>query len=359
MASVVCTTAFQLEQLTQIAAQNEGRYGVIVPTTVSNDPAFIRLFQSYALAELQGATDYFLYVDPYGKQPFVVGMLTTLATLADKMVADSFQFEYTVQSINTLSVLTSLEIQANAKALGGYILKEQNAREAQAAANFNALGGYILKEQTERIAADTANFNALGGYILKEQNAREAQAAANFNALGGYILKEQTDRITADAGVLNQAKADVNAVQSQLTALVGANVTQLQDSIKTVAEQAITEVKNAVSTAEQFATGLAGGAVTSAVAQAVAQLQPQINAIETETDSCLAPLCDTVTPNAKQLGNLGKLLSGFTDAALLGVLLAVLVEAVHNPGQLATDIENDLGSLVTGAASGLRSLIGV
>jgi hypothetical protein len=192
-----------------------------------------------------------------------------------------------------------------------------------------------------------------------EAGARIAGDAATAQAAKSWVDGEAGARIAADQQVANTAKSWVDGLSATVDSLIGQNVTALQGQITNVAEQAVTEVHNAVVEAEQYATAMSASAVPTAVAQAVAALQPQISKIAADTAECLDPLCSTVTPNAKQLGNLGKLLSGLTDVGLLGILLAVLKEAASHPGQLATDIENDLGGLVSSVSGELRSLIGV
>lgn len=359
MASVVCTTAAQLQQLAAIMDVNEARYGEVIPTTLTPDPPYFRLFQSYALAELHGAANYFAYVDPNGKQPFVIGMLTTLAALADKMIADSYEYEYMVQSVNTVQVLLNLRMTILYNSAISYASGLYNLAVGHANGLYNLAIGHadaISGQVNGRISAVQ---NALQANI----NALSAQAngrmGALYNASVAHTDAVSTQVNTRIGAVQNALQANINGVQGQLTQLVGTDVAKLAKDITDTANTAEQQVKNAVATAEAAAATLAATAGASAVTKVVAALQPQISAIKTETDQCLAPLCDSVTPNAKQLGKLGNLLHDLTDAALLGGVLALLVEAAHDPGRLVTDIENDLGGIVDGAAHGLRDLIGV
>lgn len=359
MAAVVCTTAFQLSQLTNIDAANLGDYNWTVAGVPSNDPAYVRLFQAYALAELQGATAFYLYADPYGKQPQTVGILTALASLADKSIADAIQFRYTVQSINTTQVLLNLRMSGLYNSAIGYSQALYNAAIGHANDLHNIAIGY--SQALYNAAVNHAN----GLYNLSIQHADGLYNLSIQHADGLYNLSIQHADVLYNAGLQNTAnvahalESNINAVQTQLTQLVGTDVTSLTRSITDVANTAEQQVKNAVSQAEAVAGTLAASAGASAVAKVVAALQPQIDAIKTETDQCLTPLCDSVTPNARQLGNLGKLLHGATDALMLGGLVAFLAECAHDPQAAASEVESVLGTVVHGAATGARDLIGV
>jgi hypothetical protein len=87
-----------------------------------------------------------------------------------------------------------------------------------------------------------------------------------------------------------------------------------------------------------LATGLAAGAEAGAVAKTVAQLSPIIDKVKTEVDTCLAPLCDTVTPNANQLGKLGQLLKSWEGAGVAALLAAVVAEAIADPQAAADEV---------------------
>lgn len=359
MASLVCTTAFQLEQLVAIMDSNEGRYNTAVAVGPANFPPYIRLFQSYALGELHGVVDYFLYTDPNGKQYPAIGIFTAIAALEDSMIANAFQFQYMAYSINTLEVLlqlrqNALQAQAIGYTQGLYWSSIRHADALNAQAVSYAQGLYWSS-----IGHADSLYNAAIRYTQALQADAVGRATAQFNAAMAHSDGLFNDSIGYTNVQANEVRAQLAGVQASLTSLVGTDVTSLTKQIADTANKAEQEVRNAVAQAEQFATEMSAGAGAAAVAKVVAQLQPQLDALKTETTECLAPLCDTVTPNARQLGNLGKLLSGLADASLLGLLLALLAEAAHDPGRVVADAENDLAGIVNGTVKGLRDLIGV
>lgn len=357
--ALVCTTAFQDEQLVAILDNQQTLYNWLVTGVSSTTPNYIRLFESYTLGSLHGVINLMLYEDPYGKQPWAIPLFTVIAALTDKAIADANSYAYHVQSLNTVAVLLSEEVQLNVADLQGQIT-----------ANAKALGNDInvARAEAENYAGAVANrvqgnlnvqAAALGGYINQARAEAEAYTSAVGTALGNDINKARSQAEDFAGTAISKVQAQVDQLATTVNQVVGTDVSSLTQQIAAVANTAEQQVKNAVVTAEQYATSLQPGAVAAAVAAAVAQLQPQINAIKTDTAECLDPLCDTVTPNAKQLGNLGKLLGLFTDAALSGLLLAFLVECATDPAQAADDVVGDLGGLVGDTASGFRSLIGV
>lgn len=357
--ALVCTTAFQDEQLVAILDAQQPLFNWTVSGVPSTTPAYIRLFESYTLGSLHGVINLMLYEDPYGKQPWAIPLFTVVAALVDKAIADANSYAYHVQSLNTVAVLLSEEVQLNVADLNNRITGVANAlgndinvARAQAETYANGRAAQVQ-------AAGAASAAALGNDINVARAEAEAYTSAVSHDLGTDINNARAQANAYTDQVSRALGNDINAVKAQVSSLIGADVSSLTAQIAAEANTAEQQVKNAVATAEQYAQGLTAGVGAAAVAQVLAQLQPQINALQTETDECLAPLCDTVTPNAKNLGNLGKLLGLFTDAAGLGLLLALLVEAAHNPGQVVVDAENDLAGFVGDLAAGVRDLIGV
>jgi hypothetical protein len=72
-------------------------------------------------------------------------------------------------------------------------------------------------------------------------------------------------------------------------------------------------------------------------------LESLVQSIAVDTAECLDPLCNTVTPNAHQLGDLGKLLKGLEGLAELGLLGALLTAAVADPKAAATGVVDTMG----------------
>lgn len=232
---------------------------------------------------------------------------------------------------------------AEAYAQSLFAQAERDINGALAYAYNQANAGRIISEQY-----------AQGLFTQAEQNINGALAFAFNQANAARIIAEQyTQQVAAG---LQQGIDDANANannQANAARIVSEQYTQ---QVQTILEGQIT---NGVQQAEQFATNADAGVEAAAVAAAVTQLQPQIDAIKTETDQCLDPLCDTVTPNAKQLGNLGKLLSAFEGAAFLGLIAGLLYELVHDPKGVESDVTGVVQPIANDAIGAIRSLIGL
>ncbi len=63
-------------------------------------------------------------------------------------------------------------------------------------------------------------------------------------------------------------------------------------------------------------------------------------------------------PNCKNLGKFGHDFQAIANAVEAGALLALLVEAAHNPEGAANTVHGLIAGPIHGAASGLRSTVG-
>jgi hypothetical protein len=115
------------------------------------------------------------------------------------------------------------------------------------------------------------------------------------------------------------------------------------------------EIDKVLGDAETFATG----AAAAAAALSVAGLLTRVGTLEAEATECLEPLCDTVVPQAGQLGRLGQFLNNLQTLAIDGFIIALAAEAVTDPAGVAADavgVVNDVGGPIL---AGFRDLIGV
>lgn len=205
-------------------------------------------------------------------------------------------------------------------------LTNQEARDATNLKNLIVGNTNILQSEITQTA------NSLSGRITTVQNSLQGVINQDVNAIQARITTVQNSL----QGVINQ---DVNAIQARITA----SQTALQNVINQDYNILHGQITNGVSTAESFATGAIAGATPGIVAKAVAAVQPQISKITTEIDDCLEPLCDTVTPNASQLGKLGNLLKDLEGLFAAGALMALLVAAVEDPKGTATVVSDAMG----------------
>jgi hypothetical protein len=169
-----------------------------------------------------------------------------------------------------------------------------------------------------------------------------------------------------DAGLRVTIGNDVAALQQQMAAQLGqaeAYANQQVAGVRTILENEITNVSNKVDadlqTAEQFATGLVSGLGIGSITSTLTSLAGRLGKVETETAQCLDPLCDTVTPQAKRLGNMGKFAQNLEDLAIAALLVALAAEAVHDPGGVAHDIETVVSDVGGAVATGIRDLVGI
>jgi hypothetical protein len=223
----------------------------------------------------------------------------------------------------------------------------------------------------EAVNADIGrNVAALNAEIANVQAAESADLARNVAALNDEITNVDaslTQAIQANvSGLENIINERVTTLQGQIAdttnELLGdldANTAGLEGNINNVQTVLEGQIANGVATAENFATGLVSGLGVGALTTTLTALQGQTNKIQTAVDDCLEPLCDTVTPNAGRLGNLGNLFKGLEDLAVEAVILALAAEAIHDPGAVVADISGTVGAVGGAVLQGYRDLVGV
>jgi len=123
----------------------------------------------------------------------------------------------------------------------------------------------------------------------------------------------QADDVRSEAVTLfGQAEHAIAGVQSEVQAL-GGDITGIQTEINPLL-----------------------GALP--IIASIPLLESLVQSIATDVTDCLDPLCNTVTPNANELGDLGKLLKGLEGLAELGLLGALVTAAVADPKAAATGV---------------------
>ena len=280
-------------------------------------------------------------------QAYVIGQDTQLLT---------WLFNATVDNTNYFSLTRQISrLQAG---LGGSVPLNQlpasiqglPAQLQQVYDHFTAIVNLLGQGITNLNNHFTSIVNQLGQGITNANNAAAAGLAYEASIrtqvddqLGAGISQEAARASAAEAGILAQSRQDLTA-----------ETARAQATENTIAQQVANETARATG-AETFITGTT---IPGALLSLRTQLQPQIDKLATETDSCLKPLCDTVTPNASQLGTLGKLLKALESDAWLGLLVAAIADAVADPIGAAHQTDDTLGALTQRYAGDFKALVG-
>lgn len=141
------------------------------------------------------------------------------------------------------------------------------------------------------------------------------------------------DKVESDiAKALTEAEGYTNSQDSVLQS----DITGLQGQVLGIPQEILGEI-------EQTVPGLIQTALAGAGVAAIPGIISAVQALEAEATTCLEPLCDTVTPNANQLGDLGKLLKDLEGLFAAGALMALLVAAVEDPKGTANAIVDVTG----------------
>lgn len=192
-----------------------------------------------------------------------------------------------------------------------------------------------------------------------------AEAASNTFA---QAMRDQAIAIEkADVGNLrNTLNGDVASLNQTLRSDVLNLSNTIANDVRTInatITRDVTDLRQAdatnLRTAENFATGLVSGLGIGTLRQTLTGLQSQVSKIATETTECLDPLCDTVTPQAPKLGNLGKYLKLLENLGVEAFFLALTIEAVRNPKAVADDMELVLEPLGDLSITVIRDTIGL
>jgi hypothetical protein len=239
--------------------------------------------------------------------------------------------------------------------------------------SLGAVNALAAKEQSDINTIDglvAAYVNALNNQEQADVNGLKAEVSTAVNNLQANINAVHDELQGTEATVATNLQANINGVYDTLEQQLGQSDTNLQNNINhaydllqgqigQVQANLQGNINNALATAEAYAQGLVGSGAPASLIAAVTALQSQVSNIATETAECLDPLCDTVTPQAKRLGNLGKWLSDLEGLGIEALLIALAAECLTDPGAVANDIStvtHEVGDVVI---TGFRDLIGV
>jgi hypothetical protein len=191
-----------------------------------------------------------------------------------------------------------------------------------------------------------------------------------YNAVEGDLTNDFRSAVGTAEGLYNQSIAHADDLYNRAIGTAEQLATQAaQDGIHeaetlyNTAVADITGVKDVLNTEIDQLTAhldtVAGEIAGLATVGALAGVLTQVEALTTEADTCLKPLCDTITPNAPRLGNLGNLFRNMETLGIDAVLVALAAEAVTNPAAVVADVKTVVSDVGNPIVSATRGLIGV
>lgn len=230
---------------------------------------------------------------------------------------------------------------------------QQQAQAAQAAGTAAAAtaqaNAIAIANQNLGTAEQYADGAAAGAERYADQVGANAVTASRglFDQAIGYTNTKYNDAVgvantlhVADIGYANQVADDVRSEAVRLFGTAQGEITTLQDQVAGIPAEIAGTIQGVV-------PGLIGSALTGANVAAIPGIVAAVQALEAEATTCVEPLCDTVTPNAKQLGQLGSELKNLEGLFAVGALAALLVAAVEDPKGTANAIVDVTGWIPT------------
>lgn len=207
--------------------------------------------------------------------------------------------------------------------------------------NINALQQLVTGQITALQQAVTGDVGSLETKIASDLTAAEAAAEAAVAAATAAANAFATQVATATAGTaiagLDQAAHDV----------ILAPWTALLPELGSIAGGLAPDVAAGLGIA-----GVLTEPVPVSIPGILSLVVPALGAVTAEVGECLVPNCDAIN-------RWRHLLDGMTDAGLWALLLALVVEAAHDPAAAADDIAGGFAAIVTPISAGMRDLFGV
>jgi hypothetical protein len=234
-------------------------------------------------------------------------------------------------------------------------LASLRAQERADIAAVNAHEQASVTALENRMAALDASLHQVISTDIAAVNAHEQASVTALENRMAALNASLTGQLNADINTVNNR---INQVNTGLTNRLNADIGTVNATIANDVRALEGQVSNGVSTAESFASGLVSGLGVGTIASTVTSLAARLSKVETETATCLDPLCDTVTPQAQRIGNHAKFSANLSDLAIAAALVAMAAELMTNPGPVIDDIHTvvtDVGSPLVSVA---RDLIG-
>lgn len=225
-------------------------------------------------------------------------------------------------------------------------LAQQAIADAQGL--FRTVENDLAAEVTQVETTLQGEINALASGAAAAAIAAEGQALSVITGTLG-VLQTEVDHVESEAVTLfGQAETAIAGAVSELEAAIAAGLAGVQADVQGLAGQ--------IQGVEGELAPLLGALPLLGTIPAIGSA---VGAITTEVDTCLKPLCDTVTPNAGQLGKLGQFLQGLETLGVDVLVAGLFLEAVTNPAGLAREtvtLAEDVGGPVI---TGIRDLTGL
>lgn len=241
---------------------------------------------------------------------------------------------------------------------------DQHAAAAEAAAEAFAAATVAGIQQDLQLAESAILGQMAADLQSAEFYAAQAAAGAEAAAIGQIgdlrttlgqdvagIDATINDRVATLNGTIAGVKSDVLSEANRLFGEAEAGVRALQGEVAGIPAEIL-------GTIDQVVPGDIARALAAAGVAALPGLLSRTATLEAEATRCLEPLCDTITPNAGRLGNLGNL---FHNLELLGVEAAILAlgaECLTHPAAVVEDVSSVVNAVGGPVVSGVRDLLG-
>jgi hypothetical protein len=226
------------------------------------------------------------------------------------------------------------------------------AAEALAVAHADALLG-TAETYADNAAAGAEQYaNVVGTNVLGAAEGLYNSSIAHADTLYNDAIGTADALYNAAIGYATQVGDDVRSEAVNLFGFAETGIRTLEGQVLGIPAEITGAIEGVVPA--EIARALAAAGVAS-----IPALLSRVATLEAEATRCLEPLCDTVTPQAPRLGNLGQFLQGLEDLAIEGIILALAAECLTNPSAVVTDVStvvHDVGDVVM---TGYRDLIGV
>lgn len=254
----------------------------------------------------------------------------------------------TIANVNNVAHTALNEAAGAAAAISGAV-----AAGVAEAENFaSALDGQAVARADDlfNLSITTAEGYAdtVAGEVLQDAQTLYSQAVGVAQGL-------YNDAIGHADTVAGEADADAHALYNQAVGVAEGLYNDAVAYTNTVSAELFQDITGVQGEAQD----LYNQAITVAPALALAQVLPRVEALEAEATECVEPLCDTVVPNASQLGKIGQFLNNLEQLGIDAFIVALAAEAVTDPQAVVADVTGVIQDVGGPILTGFRDLIGV